>query len=65
MPTDFFETSAMLITFILLGKYLEATAKVRCTGEHNQTPSLQQRVLWQAALVCEPWRSKAASCISL
>jgi len=26
-PTDFFETSAMLITFILLGKYLEASAK--------------------------------------
>lgn len=25
--TDFFETSAMLITFILLGKYLEASAK--------------------------------------
>lgn len=28
-PTDFFETSAMLITFILLGKYLEASAKGR------------------------------------
>ena len=28
-PTDFFETSAMLITFILLGKYLEAKAKGR------------------------------------
>ena len=27
--TDFFETSAMLITFILLGKYLEALAKGR------------------------------------
>ena len=27
--TDFFETSAMLITFILLGKYLEASAKGR------------------------------------
>ena len=26
-PTDFFETCAMLITFILLGKYLEAVAK--------------------------------------
>lgn len=26
-PTDFFETSAMLITFILLGKYFEASAK--------------------------------------
>ncbi len=26
-PTDFFETSAMLITFILLGKFLEASAK--------------------------------------
>ena len=26
-PTDFFETSAMLITFILMGKYLEARAK--------------------------------------
>ncbi len=25
-PTDFFETSAMLITFILLGKYLEVSA---------------------------------------
>lgn len=25
--TDFFETCAMLITFILLGKYLEAAAK--------------------------------------
>ena len=28
-PTDFFETSAMLITFILLGKFLEAKAKGR------------------------------------
>ncbi|CAD7704910.1 unnamed protein product [Ostreobium quekettii] len=26
-PTDFFETSAMLITFILMGKYLESAAK--------------------------------------
>lgn len=26
-PTDFFETSAMLITFILLGRYLETHAK--------------------------------------
>ena len=26
-PTDFFETAAMLITFIILGKYLEASAK--------------------------------------
>ena len=26
-PTDFFETSAMLITFILLGRYLETSAK--------------------------------------
>ena len=25
VPTDFFETSAMLITFILLGKYLEVS----------------------------------------
>jgi len=28
-PTDFFETSAMLITFVLLGKYLESSAKGR------------------------------------
>ena len=31
--TDFFETSAMLITFVLLGKYLESSAKredIRC-----------------------------------
>ncbi len=27
VPTDFFETSAMIITLILLGKYLECTAK--------------------------------------
>lgn len=27
VATDFFETCAMLITFILLGKYLEAAAK--------------------------------------
>ena len=26
-PTDFFETSAMLITLVLFGKYMEATAK--------------------------------------
>ncbi len=31
-PTDFFETSAMLITFILLGKYLEAAAKSRTSA---------------------------------
>ena len=29
IPTDFFETSAMLITLIVLGKYLEAHAKGR------------------------------------
>jgi hypothetical protein len=29
VPTDFFETSAMVISLILLGKYLESTAKVR------------------------------------
>ena len=28
-PTDFFETSAMLITFITMGKFLEARAKGR------------------------------------
>ena len=33
-PTDFFETSAMLITFILLGKYLEASAKGRTSFPH-------------------------------
>lgn len=41
VPTDFFETSAMLITFILLGKYLEAAAKVRGEwregGQEKQT----------------------------
>ena len=26
-PTDFFETAAMLITFVLIGKYLESSAK--------------------------------------
>lgn len=31
-PTDFFETSAMLISFILLGKYLEAAAKSRTSA---------------------------------
>ena len=29
IPTDFFETSAMIITFILMGKYLECAAKGR------------------------------------
>ena len=29
VPTDFFETAAMLLTFILLGKWLEASAKGR------------------------------------
>jgi Cu+-exporting ATPase len=43
-PTDFFETSSMLITVILLGKYLEASAKGR-TSEAigallNLTPPL-------------------------
>jgi len=32
VPTDFFETSAMLITFILLGKYLESSAKSRTSA---------------------------------
>ncbi|GFR44216.1 hypothetical protein Agub_g5404, partial [Astrephomene gubernaculifera] len=32
VPTDFFETSAFLITFILLGKYLEAAAKGRTSA---------------------------------
>lgn len=27
MATDFFETSAFLITFVLLGKFMECTAK--------------------------------------
>ena len=31
-PTDFFETAAMLISFILLGKYLEAAAKSRTSA---------------------------------
>jgi Cu+-exporting ATPase len=26
-PTDFFETSAMLITFVLLGKYMESSVR--------------------------------------
>ena len=29
VPTDFFETSAMLITLVLCGKYLECSAKGR------------------------------------
>jgi cation transport ATPase len=29
VPTDFFETAAMIITLILMGKYLECAAKVR------------------------------------
>jgi len=29
-PTDFFETSAMLITLVLLGKYLESVVSVIC-----------------------------------
>ncbi|KAG2488839.1 hypothetical protein HYH03_012637 [Edaphochlamys debaryana] len=32
VPTDFFETSAMLISFILLGKYLESAAKGRTSA---------------------------------
>ena len=31
-PTDFFETSGLLITFILLGKFLEARAKSRTSA---------------------------------
>ena len=36
VPTDFFETSATLITFILLGKYLECAAKVQGQGGAGQ-----------------------------
>ena len=39
-PTDFFETSAMLITFILLGKYLEAAAKGRTSDAITQLLTL-------------------------
>ena len=32
VPTDFFETSGLLITFVLLGKYLEARAKAKTSN---------------------------------
>ena len=39
-PTDFFETAAMLITFILLGKYLEASAKGKTSAAITQLLTL-------------------------
>lgn len=41
MPADFFETSALLITFICLGRFLEATAKGKTSkvcGPVPETP---------------------------
>jgi Cu+-exporting ATPase len=40
MATDFFETSAMIISFVLLGKYLESAAKV---GFGTPTAAIPQR----------------------
>lgn len=44
-PQDFFETSAMLITFVLLGKYLECGAKGR-TSEAIQVGMGQWVAFW-------------------
>lgn len=48
-PTDFFETCAMLITFILLGKYLECAAK----GQTSQAISALLRLAPSTALLLE------------
>ena len=40
MAEDFFETSALLITFISLGRYLEAAAKGRTSRVRRRGPAL-------------------------
>ena len=49
-PTDFFETSAMLITFITMGKYLEARAK----GKTSQAITRLLTLTPATALLLEP-----------
>lgn len=49
-PTDFFETSAMLITFILLGKYLESLAKGRTSEAISQLLQLMPDMATLVAL---------------
>lgn len=41
VPTDFFETSAMLISLVLLGKYLECAAKGRTSEAITKLLALQ------------------------
>lgn len=50
IPTDFFETAAMLITFILLGKYLEASAKGKTSAAITQLLTLTPATAWLLTL---------------
>ena len=55
-PTDFFETSAMLITFILLGKYLEAAAKGRTSDAITKLMQLTPATAILLEASCTPPR---------
>ena len=63
-PTDFFETSAMLITFILLGKYLEAAAKGRTSDAITKLMQLTPATAILLEASCMPlltWNSAHAA----
>jgi Cu+-exporting ATPase len=52
MSSSFFETSALLITFVVLGKYLETLAKARTTDALLKLLDLQPRTLRAPARLC-------------
>eukprot|EP00891_Asterochloris_glomerata_P002470 jgi/Astpho2/2470/e_gw1.00048.183.1_t len=58
-PTDFFETSAMLITFILLGKYLEAAAKGRTSDAITKLMQLTPATAILLEASCTPLLTQA------
>ena len=49
----YFETSAVLITLILFGKYLEARAKSQTTNALSELLNLQAK---EARLIDDKWR---------
>jgi Cu+-exporting ATPase len=55
-PTDFFETSAMLVAFVLLGKFLESAAK----GKASEAMVALCRLAPPTALLVEPARGGGA-----
>ena len=70
MNNSFFETSALLITFVVLGKYLESVAKARTTTALLKLLDLQPRtkearrgagvIVWPLSFLSTPSLSPGA-----